>query len=630
MSTRPAIGVGGIVGGAVAFVVVTAIVASPIYLSPLRSSKAILDSTVEGHIEEVRRVILNLDENLALMNTVAARSEIKGDGARGTPSISKDLMDMLNQSSSALSELERTDADRNTQLEVGTVQSGAPRAPANFESEYLAKHKALLTDADKAIRELNSSAASLEPNASNHLGANRIQAILEYARGQIERNRAEFEAWQAAEHRRAAMDLVSSATALQRVARSLASESPDEVIKSTAAQIEYIEQNMAARKSVVAGLTQAIGESEARIQELEGKASAARRRMAELEHAGAAIHDPAGEYATLSKDARDAESELDALRNGTLAGASRKNTDVRGDLLATEYEGGQARLGVRDLQDRLDLLNKEIAGLEKSRDALNSRRAELAKHRDALRTQAKASSDEADAQLVQIGEVLAKAEQHADAAVAASDAAIKAMTQANAWAKKAAINAGNIKTDMQNIEAPEGSSLAELKNMVREDGDTQASATCISAESNFIIALLRAQQIEWLNSHQQALAAIADRTGRDAPADISDRIDNIRRSAIDNISDAKKDYEKAAKEIATTSATVDGLRIQGKDHKWQIQIAQAAVHLLSGVLATTDTERHAEQDAAYELLKEAIQGREQSPALQKAIRTVQLLQQTAR
>lgn len=628
MSTRPNNGVGGIVGGVVAFIVVAAIVASPLYLSPFRSTDAKLNDAIENPIEKVRRAVLSLDENLALMGNVRSASNISGD-SKGTPSLSKEMTELLKQSSDALNSVDKEDADRGTSLDNGAIATGAAKAGSDFKSKYLDAHTALLRDAKSAVQELNTAASDAGGSASESLGANRIQSILAYAGGRILRNQAEFEAWQAAELRLGLGEQVDSAVGLIRISKSLTGQVPDQVIKDIAAQIEKAEQEISARKSIASGLKSKIEEGESRIAELESKATAARSQMMTLESTNASIHGDDSEYARLSKEARDAEAESDALRNGTLSDATKTNNDLRGDLLATVYEGGEGQPGVRDLKDRHELIEMEISALEKHRDVLVARRNELSKQRDTLRSQAKASSDAADDQLSDIQQTLAEAEKHRSAASDAADRAIDSFTNAAKFANMAANNAQTVKSDAQGSDAPEGSSQAELNKMIKEDGDTRAAVLCTLGEANFYIALLKAEQIDWLRSQYETEAAIASRTGRSAPADVSSKTDLLRADAIKKADDAKKAFENAGKEIATSRASLADVTVNGKDYKWQAQIGQAAAHLLAATLATTDEERKTEQDAAYALLQDSIQGREQSPALLKAIQTFELLQQTA-
>ncbi|HWL95179.1 MAG TPA: hypothetical protein VNT79_16790, partial [Phycisphaerae bacterium] len=484
-------------------------------------------------------------------------------------------------------------------------------------------------EADKAAQEMSSTTAG-EASASSHLGANRMKAILEYAKGRIERNRAAFSAWQALLMREQAEAIVDSVAKLGRNAHSLTARAPDEVIAGVTKHIEEEEQEIATLKGEVDAISTAVEEAEAKIKTLEEQAANARLRMTEMEAAGNPIHDENGEYAKLSLAARAAEVAADGMRFGTLADADIVPPPAGEDLLAMTYANGKQQLGVRDLRDRLELRQEQLAGREKTRDALVTRKDDLSRLRDEMRTRAGTASSVADEQRAVIDDLLSKAEAHHKAADQAAENAIKFFSQGAQAAAKASSAATTRLNDARALQAEATQPEAERLQMIVDDADMKASVDVIAAECAYNIALTRADQLDWVRTHHDLRADIASRTGRDAPEAVTEKIADLRQKAVAEAGKARKTYEDVAKSLAGSKAKVEGVAIQGKDYKWQAQVGQAAAQLLLGSLAETDEERRTAQNAAYDTLKEVIQGREQSPAIQPAIQAFLFLQQTAR
>lgn len=630
MATQTNLGVGGIIGGAVGLVIVGALVASPLYLGALQRESRQLDASTADPIERVRRAILNLDESLASIadahsaalaglklesSRIAELSKIKG-------LVSPDLTKSMDDSAAALRDLETKDEARGTKIEGGKVAAGAlpfGSAPNEMKSKYIGAHKKLLADADKAMLALNN---------ANHLGSTRIRAILEYSRGRIERNRASFEAWEADVYRRQAVSLVESVSFLQRSARALIAESPDEVIKKLTMQIADEKVEIDGLKNAVTAISQAVAEAEGKIGELEEQATAARRRMVELESQDAAIHDENGEYAKLSRDAREAEAAADSMRNGTLSDANRVAPQPGGDMIETAYEGGSQHLGIRDLKDRLEQRQEQLAGREKMQAALTSRKTDLIKQNDELKAKAKAASNLADEQLALIDDLLQKSESHHKAADQAAVNAVKALTEAVNKATSASRAAATRQQELLVPDQDANELDTERNTLIRGDKDSKAAIDCIAAESNYLIALTQADQMDWIRSNYETLKDIAARTGRDGPGEIASELDALRTKATAKAGESRKKYEEIAKAIAQ-SAAAPGSTVSGKDMVWQVQMGEASARLMLAALATSDDERRTEQNAAYDLLKSIIEKREQSPAVDAAIQSFLLLQETA-
>ncbi len=629
------------VGGAVAFVVVAALISSPLYLNSLSNDAKRLDRLVADPIDEVRRVIFNLDESLAALADarLLAGAAAKLDASRidelvrqNQDIISKDLMDSLNHSSRALKETD--DADRAAGLSTAEkpIESGPLKykaAPGEVDNKYTQQHKKLLGEADKAVARLTGASAG-GANVSTHMEANRVQAILLYAKGRIERNRAGFEAWQSAQYRDTAQELVDSVAALQRNARSVAARVPDESITELAGQIEREQQEIGRLNNEIGAIAKAVSEGQAMINEQEEHAAAARRRMIELETSGAPIHEENGEYASLSRAARAAEAAADNMRNGTLSDATTIAPPLGGDLIETRYEDGRQIVGVRDLAHFLELRREQLAGREALLATLQQRRADAIRMRDEMKSRARAASTASDEQLIVIDELLSKAENHHRNADQAAENAIKFFAQAVQAANKASTAATTRVNEARTAQADATEPERERLQMIIDDADMKASIDTIVAECAHSAAMTRADQLDWIRSHHIAQLGIAARVGRDMPADIDAKIDDLRDKAKTEAAKAVKSYEGVSKELARAKSRVDGVVVQGKDYKWQADLGQAASHLLLAALTREPDERKSEQDAAYAILREVIQGKEQSPAMQPAIQALLTLQETAR
>lgn len=640
MATRPSLGVGGIVGAAVGFVVVGALVASPLYLSPLQSEKQLLAKAAADPIEKIRRVILNLDESLVALADARAASEqeLRLDASRideilkqSQGLVSKDLTDALAQSAQAMQAIEQSDRDRGTAITGDNAKSGQLQfrtAPQELKNKYVTAHKELLNKAAAAVRDLEQARGG-DLNTSNLLGANRIKAILDQTKGRIERNRAAFEAWQAEVYRKQASSLVDSVTLLQRIASSLEAEAPNEVVAELTRQIEEQEKEITGLKSTVAQIAQAVAQAEGRVGELEEVAVLSRRRMSDLETQGAPIHEPDSEYSRLSAAARSAEAAIDILRNGTITNAELVSPPPGGDMLETKYEGGEQQLGIRDLLDRVQQRREQLASREKFQATLIARKADMVKQRDEMKARARAASQLADDQLGLIDQLLAIADKHLRLADSAAVEAVKSLQQSSLWSVKTVTGA----TNRQNDARAEGASATEMDQerikMISEDTDMKAAAEIIGAESLLMLAITHADQYDWIRSDYETRLSISRRTGRDEPIDMESKYEDLRVKAMSKATEAAKIYASVGKTLAGSSSKIGAATIQGKDQKWQSEIGEATAHLLLASLAASDDERRTEQDAAYALLKDVVQGREQSPNAQTAIQAFLYLQEKA-
>ena len=373
--------VGGVIGGVLGVLIVGGMAASPLYLKQFRATDRKLDSAVQDEVEHIRRVVLNLDEHLG---TIADIYENLGDDERldssaieailaETPEIIGDSRTKaLNHTAQILRTVESEDQKRNIRIEgVDRVQSGKLNirtALRDLRGKYLADH-------DKLIREVDNVARSLQTaGAGGHLNANRMKAILNQAKGRIQRNRAEFEQWQAAQVCRQAEVLAGVAAELHGQSEALELQNRDRIINDIDNRIANQDRQIREVSGVVSQLDQLISTQEQRLAELDAAAQEARRKLAALEASGAAIHSEDSEYALFSNTARQAELEAAAIRNGTLVDAVLAGDEFE-DMLTRTYKGGTPRPGIRDLKPRLAQLQEHIAGLEATKTTLQEQKA---------------------------------------------------------------------------------------------------------------------------------------------------------------------------------------------------------------------------------------------------------------
>ena len=623
-------------------IIVVGLGATPFYLSLLSSPQTQLDGSLEGPVETLRRVVLALDSNVSALSDVYASlgeagrvddAAAKAFLAQTDKQIDNQLkMPELNKSLQLLRNAEQVD------LRLGTLFPGAPKsvggrpdvraAGAQMRNKYLAARDRLMQTAQTAIRELRS-AGTDSLSAGNHLGANRLQAILHFATARIERNRAEFEYWQASQARREAKSLVQAAARLRRDQERLMARRPTAILDALQGQIAATESQMSQATGIIAQLATFIATQEARIAELEGTAAEAWRELTALETSGKPIHDENSTFLTLSNAARDAEAESLALRNGTLAGAEPKMGDFE-DLLSATYEGGQQRAGVRDLKPRLEQLKDQITALEKSKAALLEQKEYYSGLSAELEEKAQASTMAAEKQWSAISTRLSEATEHVSSAEQAATEALQSFDKATKFAKTAATAAAKVVREARSASSDAKGPEADRLKMITGDGDTEASMQCLMADIAYYIALTRARQMEALEATHQTDRFIATMLDREAPAPIDSELDELRREAVNQLATANKAYDSATKLIEKTRAKFDRRSIQGKDFVWQVQVGQAAVHMLQATLLADPDEAYAQKAAAYDLLTAAAQDREQSPLLTPALDTLVYLQRTVK
>jgi len=638
VAQKPSSNLGGGIAVLMGILVIGGLAATPFYLAPFNTETRQLDAALDENITHLRRIVLNVDEHLGAM---ADLSMSLGDAAhadkeavdrlvKANPEIiPSSMLSDLKRSAQRLQEIDRADDLRGTKSESGgRIPAGHPDIKSSIykmQNVLLAVNTNLLQQADKVLRDLRG-AGTDTLRADQHLGANRIRAILYTLQGRLERGRVMLEHRRAARFLRYAESLVDTVAQCRRDAEVAEAMRPEKSLDDLQREIAQTDAAIAARENDLAKLSKAISALQDRIKTLETTARRATSRIAVLDGSGDAIYDETGEYHTLTIQARDAEANAVALRNGILKGATRLDDDAV-DLLTAPYQGGQREPGLRDLTHNHDLTRTALAKHQEIRERLLERKAELSTLDREMVDQARSARRDADRQSAKITELLDKAKARTIAASQASGAAIQHLGLAEKAAKSALRTATTRIREARSASADATGSDAERLKMITNDGDMEASIHVLIAEASYQVALIATETIEALRDGFETESYIAERTGRDSAGWPEQAVDQLRTMAVDKLAVAMKEYEDARRLISKTQAASSHGKILGRNYVWQVQVAQAAVHMLHSAVLDDADAAHMEKVAAYNLFTEAAEGREQSPLLSHTIDTILYLQQ---
>jgi hypothetical protein len=347
--------------------------------------------------------------------------------------------------------------------------------------------------------------------------------------------------------------------------------------------------------------------------------------MAEMQMRSELIYGPTSRYAQLSTGARQAESEADALRYGTLQGATPVLRDLD-DLVGLEYEGGTPIVGLFALERIAGNLREQIANLQASREALVAQ----GKYYETTANGIDATVDQtvSDAQEIagQVDALVAEAQTLEGEIDKAAIAAARDLKQAITAARLGATAASQWKRNNTSPDAAADSPEGERSAMVASDGHMEGSMHFLLGECAYQLASVHAEQIRIVKEIHDTIAKAAAATDSELPTLPSERIEAWRVIALEHLAVAEKSYEQAKNLFPTSRAQLGSRAIQGKDTVWQALAGKAAVHLLRSTLQEDQTARIAEKDAAYELLKTAAEGREQSELMSPAVDMILELQ----
>ncbi|HVP11884.1 MAG TPA: hypothetical protein VMV94_11950 [Phycisphaerae bacterium] len=637
--------VGTVVGIVLGVVLVGAIAATPFYLAKFESPDRAIVAAAGEDVETLRRVVLDLDQNLgALADMDAALAEgekLTPEAAEQIRSAHEDIFGdelgrRLNETARLLKEYDKADEARKTMI-PGAVPPpssplGAGEAVRQMRQKYLTVNDKLRTQATAAIDQLKRLSTG-EATAGGVVAINRIEATYYYLAGRMLCNRADFEQEQAAAWRRAAVERLQLVASLQREVEALQAQEPTTAMENVRDLVKQVSRQIDVAKDQVAQLRPVVESLSAKVAELDGEAAEAHRQMAELTVGEGQLRraDQAARYMEWATKARQAEASAEALRNGTLVDAEVMPAEAD-DTHTFKYRGGRSQPGLRDLQFRLQQIEEDLATWQASRSALKKQEDSLKTQSKQVEQQQREAAASAGTYAAEVRDLLAKADEFAKAAGQARGKALESLKQAESFAQKAVADANKRTRRAAEKAKASGGKPDECAELISKDVDTEASLQCLNAEIAFNIAVTTTGEIEELKDQFATQSLVQKLSGGEAPAEVTEKIADLRTKAVAKLADATKAYEAAEKPISGSSAKSGTGSVSGTNYVWQVQVGEAAVQLLRASLAaivdgTPDREA---QDKAYELLTKVAQGREQSPLISTAIDTLQYLQQTAR
>ncbi len=636
MTSKPA----GIVGLLIGLLIVGGLAASPYYLGLLRSDPQALDAAVEKDVEAIRRIVLNLDEDIAavasMTASVAAQTNHPDVGyttPKGFPDddpvFSKQLIRSLDQTIERLHEVETNDQKRDT-IVLGTEtidfrRLKVDRVESDFKSKYLKADDKLIREAESRLANLRNISHGASSSAT-HLGVNRIKGIFLLAKGQMQAGHAQFERMYASFLRTAAQDQAPALLELRRQQAALEAQMPAERLAALDQRLQETKAGLAAVQGAMKQLESVIQAKKDQLSDAEKAAAEAQQALAELGAQRLDFRDYSSRYLELSQQLRTAQAAVEALRHGTLRDASQiETTDA--EPTVPSYEGGSPDPGLNALAFHLEGLKDQEALLESTQKELEKQRGAVAELESSLTNQREELANQIQEQTAAVTEQLAKSGEHEEKAMKAEEDAIKTLKEAMRAAKDAVTAAKRMTADAR--QAGAGGAVDERLQRVSQDVDVEASMHCLAAECAYAMAQLRCEHVVAVRDGARVAGLLAAATGTEG-ASAADDLDKLKTDATNDIAEALKSYEAAAQLIGKANIKSGTVSISGKNYVWQVQVGQAAAHLLLASIQSDDADKAAKEKAlAYNLLKEAAEKREQSPLLSPAIDTLQYLQKTA-
>lgn len=633
MATRANSGGGNLLAFGAGIVLLIAMIGAPFFARLLQSDENRLADSVRNDVEYIRRIVLNIDENLAAMNRLA---ELRGADKSGptVDDVLKDHPDLFNSLTADLDASVRTlkkaaDEDKAKNLNLPrTALSGKPsKADIDARRKYVAENDDLLKKARIAANAIKAETQG-QVRGADLLSVNRILALLNLAEGRINANAAEFDRLLAADLRSEAEGRLIGVSALRTAAVRAEAEKPSVDMEHVSDDLAKADADLGKLDERISELKSQISTRETALAAAEASARAARASMAAVDPK-TIVGATGQQYESWSNEARKAEATIAALRFGTLEGAQLP-PESADDLLGGTYEGGKAVVGLRDLKLQLAQqeanhaqMSKIKSTLEARKQALEDRESQLAAAQSELGGEASKHTDEIVAQL----ETARKLD---ESAVKTSETAVKLFKEALGHARKAVTAATARQRAAQQAGTSAPGAAEKPADRLVKDRDTEAAMHMLSAELSYQIAMEHWRHLRSMKAQHAAEARVAEIGGGNKPADIDTALDAVRTEALAEIEQSIKSYSTAAGMIKQSSFKgLEGPTISGAQSVWQVQVAQAAATLLKSQLIAEPADAMTARDEAYTLLGEAVKGREGSPLLTPALGTFIYLQKTA-
>lgn len=631
---------GGFLGLALAIVLVGAIAATPFYLGFLRSDDRALSAAVSDDAETIRRAVSNLDHELVLLNHMLHSGDdpdsidaaVHFRYAQTHPDIwNQGVMRDLDTIVDELSQIERRDADRGTTvLGKGTVNRLRPKGEDVLREAlpHLKSQEDVLRRADAAMNQVRAVTVG-NASAMSSLDVNRARALYALAKARLEIDKARFDRSQASVLRAGAEQRATSLSRTRAVLASLEAKQPDAILQKRQEDIARLNAGAAQVTQAISGLSSMIDTRKSRLESLKQTAAEARGEMDKL-LAGGDLAAHSDRYAELSEQARAAEAEAAAIQNGTLADAKIVQVD-EGAISLPAYEGGTPQPGLSELEFRLDQLRGQEAALNAMRDKINKDIADLGESAENITGQEEQVAGELAAETSRIREQLAEAAKRSENARKSEDAALKLLSDA-ATSAKAAVAAAKKRAGDAMQAAGSGESVDERLQRVSQDFESEAYVQSLVGLAAFKSAMVRFERLQSLQSELDMEAYVATLSGSEPSTNPPEEAETIKTETANDLAEAVKAYEQVATLINRVNLRFpDNSTISGKNYIWEALVGQASCHLLSAALVADDRDASfAAQTKAYDLLKEAVEKKEQSPLLASAMDTLIYLQKNAR
>ncbi|QOJ02040.1 MAG: hypothetical protein HRU71_00410 [Planctomycetia bacterium] len=607
---------GVVVGVAVGVLLAGGLAATPYYLPMFQGKSERTEAALSEQVEGLRRAVLALDEHLAtIADVTAGRAESPEVTAKSDELFPSVVRAQLEDTAKLLRAAAEQDTQRGTAMTAaGKIQSGLPNAKAassELRTRHIAAHTKVLNDAEAQVRSLSSA-----EGARDSLAAVRVQALIAYCKARISRNRAAFERWQARQYRDRALEMVDSISDLRIRVASAEARMPTEAMADVEERIQQAGRQLEALEKAEVALAAQVSERKQQAEALEREAADARIAMTSYQGKPGALP---GEYETLSSKAREAEAQAMALVNGTLEGAVALQSET-GAIEPPKYSGGTRRVGLRDLELQLAALTEQIETVKGIRTKLHAHLDDLKKSAQRLEADREASAEALSSLTQRSNELVSESAQHDEAARKAEEAALKAFADAGRLAKQAATLAATRAREAGTAASEGRTTPDECLSRVATEGDTEGTMHFLAAEIAYHTGLTHVARLRAAMDQAVATGVIEGK-----PVSVDEQVaTEARKAARAQLAEAVTLFKKAGTAISKTKADA----ISGKNSLWQVQVGEAAVHMLLAIVAEGEDEALAEQKLAYDLLKEAGKGREQSPLLMPALDALEFLQQS--
>jgi len=638
VATRAKAGGGSVLAFGLGLLLIVGIAGTPFYARFLQSNEDRLSDQVKDDVESIRRLVLNVDENLAAMAQMAEARGVGKDSKSPedllaeNPAMLDAVKPDLDASTRALKKAADEDQKRNLKLPGSDkIATGAPKPAAAFtelQRKYAVENDNYIKEARKIASNLKN-AAQGDVRAADLLSVNRILAILSLVEGRVNASRAAFERSMAADLRREAERRLTHVQDLKMSAVRAEAEKPSVDMERVTADLAKTEDELSKLDDRIAQLKSEIAAKESAVASARASAEAARASMAAM-NPTAIVGATGQQYQALSDQARKAEATVASLENGTLDGGELP-LDAADDLLHGKYEGGTAAPGLRDLKGLLAQLEAQHETLSSVKSELTTRRSALEERDNQLASARSDLTGEAAKHADEIMSQLETAEKLDDSADKLSETAVKLFKEASGHARKAASAASARRRTAQQSGTSAPGAPEKAADRLVKDNDTEAAMHVLAGELSYQIAMEDLRKIRALEMHQAARSSVADVSGADKPADVAAEIDAARKEGLEEIEQSLKSFATAAGMIKGGSFKgLDGPSISGTQTVWQVQVAQAAAGLLKSQLLAEAVDADTARSEAYTFLGEAVKGREGSPLLTPALSTYLYLQKNAK